>query len=247
MKWFKHDSKASHDAKLQKLQMKYGMEGYGLYWYCLEMIASNVEPDNLTFELEHDSEIIAYRTGIHYERVQEMMTYMIRLGLFEENKGVITCLKLARRLDDTTSRNPDIRKIRSKLFPKSDGISKKLRSKSEETPTRVDKSRVEENRSDKQGTASHPLSKRFKKPTVQEIQSYCFERQNRVNAQTFYDFYESKGWKVGKNPMKDWKAAIHTWEHRDKQPRGQQNDSGKRESHTERLEREAREAQETSY
>jgi len=53
---------------------------------------------------------------------------------------------------------------------------------------------------------------RFAKPTIEEIAQYCFERHNGINANYFYDFYESKGWKVGKNPMKDWKACIRTWE-----------------------------------
>lgn len=52
----------------------------------------------------------------------------------------------------------------------------------------------------------------FKKPTVDEIKEYCKERQNNVDANTFYDFYESKGWLVGKVKMKDWKACVRTWE-----------------------------------
>lgn len=55
-------------------------------------------------------------------------------------------------------------------------------------------------------------AKRFKKPTVDEINAYCTERGNSVDAGKFYDFYESKGWVVGKTPMKDWKAAVRTWE-----------------------------------
>ena len=55
-------------------------------------------------------------------------------------------------------------------------------------------------------------SKRFIKPTVEEIKLYCQERKNTVNADKFFDFYESKGWKVGNQPMKDWKAAVRTWE-----------------------------------
>lgn len=54
--------------------------------------------------------------------------------------------------------------------------------------------------------------KRFIKPTVEEVRSYCNERKNCVNAEKFVDYYESNGWKVGKNPMKDWKAAVRTWE-----------------------------------
>lgn len=54
----------------------------------------------------------------------------------------------------------------------------------------------------------------FVKPTLEEVQAYCKERKNSVDAQRFIDFYESKGWKVGTSPMKDWKASIRTWEKR---------------------------------
>lgn len=54
--------------------------------------------------------------------------------------------------------------------------------------------------------------KRFEKPTLSEIKQYCIERGNKVDAQHFYDYYESNGWKVGKNSMKNWQAAVRTWE-----------------------------------
>lgn len=54
----------------------------------------------------------------------------------------------------------------------------------------------------------------FRKPTLEEVQAYCKERKNSVDAQRFIDFYESKGWKVGTSPMKDWKASVRTWEKR---------------------------------
>ena len=55
-------------------------------------------------------------------------------------------------------------------------------------------------------------TKKFKKPTLEEVKEYCQERNNSVDAEHFIDYYESNGWKVGKNPMKDFKAAIRTWE-----------------------------------
>ena len=55
-------------------------------------------------------------------------------------------------------------------------------------------------------------TKRFVKPTVEEVKAYCRERMNMVNAEKFMNYYESNGWKVGKNPMKDWKATVRTWE-----------------------------------
>ena len=55
----------------------------------------------------------------------------------------------------------------------------------------------------------------FVKPTVEEIRAYCEERKNGLDAQAFFDFYESKGWKVGAARMKDWRASVRTWEKRD--------------------------------
>ena len=56
------------------------------------------------------------------------------------------------------------------------------------------------------------LRKRFLKPTLSEVKAYCHERGELVNPERWYDHYEANGWKVGKAPMKDWKAAVRTWE-----------------------------------
>jgi len=57
----------------------------------------------------------------------------------------------------------------------------------------------------------------FQKPSLSEVAAYCRERANKVDPEQFYNFYESNGWKVGKNPMKDWHAAVRTWEKREKE------------------------------
>ena len=60
-----------------------------------------------------------------------------------------------------------------------------------------------------------PRPKRFIPPTVDEVREYCQERGNRVDPQRFVDYYSSNGWMVGKTKMKDWKAAVRTWEQRE--------------------------------
>lgn len=65
-----------------------------------------------------------------------------------------------------------------------------------------------------QSTTQTKKSKKFIKPTIEEIREYCQERKNNIDAQYFYDYYEANGWKVGKNSMKDWKATIRNWERR---------------------------------
>ena len=56
----------------------------------------------------------------------------------------------------------------------------------------------------------------FIKPTIEEVKIYCLERKNNIDAEAFISFYESKGWMIGKNKMKNWKQAIITWEKRSK-------------------------------
>lgn len=65
------------------------------------------------------------------------------------------------------------------------------------------------------------FSQKFTPPTPEEVQDYCNERQNGIKGQEFCDYYQSKGWMIGKNKMKDWKAAVRTWE------RYKTNDNGK--------------------
>jgi hypothetical protein len=62
-------------------------------------------------------------------------------------------------------------------------------------------------------------TKKFVPPTVEEVRAYCESRNNSIDPEAFVAFYNSKGWKVGKNPMKDWKSAVITWEKRQKKDR----------------------------
>lgn len=73
---------------------------------------------------------------------------------------------------------------------------------------------VSEYVSDKEVKEKDKKEKRFVKPSVDDVREYCKERHNDVDPDMFVDFYASKGWKVGKEPMKDWKACIRTWEKR---------------------------------
>lgn len=63
-----------------------------------------------------------------------------------------------------------------------------------------------------EGESEKPVSKKFVPPTEAEVREYCEQRKNGVDAEAFVNFYESKGWMIGKNKMKDWKAAVRTWE-----------------------------------
>jgi hypothetical protein len=205
LKWIKHDTDANQDAKLQNVLLDYGLEGYGLYWYCIELIAGKVDKDNITFELEHDARIIARNVGCTSQKVEEMMRYFVELGLFESSQGTITCLKLARRLDKSMTSNPEMRKLIESVRSHDSIMTKSVK-------PMQDKIRLDENRKEKK------VSGRFKKPTEEDLISYfkeyCSTGKFNISFgehQRFYDFYESKNWYVGKNKMKDWKAAVRNW------------------------------------
>lgn len=65
--------------------------------------------------------------------------------------------------------------------------------------------------------AREEKAKRFYPPTIDEVKQYCEERKNNIDPMAFIDFYSSKGWMIGKNRMKDWKAAVRTWERKRKE------------------------------
>ena len=76
----------------------------------------------------------------------------------------------------------------------------------------IDKNRLEKDKNRLEKDNNIPKRKRFVPPSREEVQQYCIERNNNVDIDRFIDYYTSNGWKVGKNPMKDWKAAVRTWE-----------------------------------
>lgn len=84
---------------------------------------------------------------------------------------------------------------------------------------RIEEEKKEERDKEENAASGAAPSKRFVKPSLEEITAYCEERGGKVNPQQFFDFYESKGWRVGNQPMKDWRACVRTWETRENAPR----------------------------
>ena len=93
---------------------------------------------------------------------------------------------------------------------------------------RLPQDRLGKDRLDKEKDITNVISKeknaKFIPPSVTEVKKYCLERNNNVDPDAFVDFYESKGWMVGKNKMKSWKAAVRTWEHTKDKPATKQED-----------------------
>lgn len=248
MLWFKHDSDASSDAKIRKLIIRHGAVGYAIYFHCLELIAGNVSNSNVTFELEHDSEIIADNLRIlgdskqsGMDVVHEIMLTILDLDLFKSVDGRISCPKMIKRLDSSMTSNPAFRMLiqeakttnnilenhHDHIMTSHDTIMTPSCKNRIEKNTREYKRREENIRECNTVASDEPpvTQKRFSKPTLEQVTEYCKERANGIQPQLFIDFYESKGWKVGKTPMKDWKACVRTWENKDRSSKKKTNES----------------------
>ena len=92
----------------------------------------------------------------------------------------------------------------------------------------TDNNTVSNNIGGNNNTPKTEKKERFKAPTVEEVKEYCTERGNNIDAQHFIDYYSARGWMLGKNHIKDWKACIRTWE---------RNDSFKPQKHNEQPEK----------
>jgi len=214
MKWFKHDSDANMDGRLQEILLDYGLEGYGLYFYCLELIVNKIDVDNLNFELEHDSRIIARNTGSTPQKVTEMMKRFIELGLFQNSEGRITCLKLLQRLDKSMTSNVKMRNLIDQAKNNHDSVMTKSCLSHDKVMSNPDSVMQEEIRLDKK-RLDKKVTSRFTPPVLSDVALYCLDRGNNVDPEKFINHYEANGWMRGKNKIKDWKACVRTWESKD--------------------------------
>lgn len=164
---------------------------------------------------------ISFETGIHVQMIEEILQKFCMDGKIARAGSWINVVNFQKH---QSQKNPSVQEgIKREILE----IPENIRLKLQAPPTLYTPSpHPVPNMSHSTYTYTHTLpipnptlrkaagvgKKSFKKPSVEEINAYCQERQNNINPNTFYDFYESKGWIVGKQPMKDWKACVRTWE-----------------------------------
>lgn len=241
MKWFKHDTDSLTDAKLRKVIIKYGVVGYAIYFHCLELIASEISETKLTFELEHDAEIIADDLRIKgngnqsgTEIVEEIMRYMVSLNLFDESNGQIFCFKLLKRLDSSMTSNPKMRALindaknnHDTVMTKSDFIMQ------EKNRIEIEKNRIDENniyipeektehleeKSKKTKTKKHKYGE-YKNVSLSDSEfdklktEHGEEKTNNI-INFFSELKEMKGYKYNSDYLALKKWGISAYEQRD--------------------------------
>lgn len=204
--FFSHDSNARNDPKIAAMRGEYGTEGYGWFWMIVEMMR---ETDGYKLDMHNKYVWNAYALQMQCTKdaakkfIEDCIDYFKLFECDGEYFWSTSLMKRMGKLDEVRE------KRRAAANARWNVDANALQVESISNASKVKESKEKENTlKDMDANAS----KRFIKPTVEKVLEYCQERKNNIDANKFIDHYESNGWKVGPNAMKDWKAAVRTWE-----------------------------------
>ncbi len=200
--YFPHDSNAQNDPKIMLLIAQLGLEAYGIYWILIEYLREQPMYQAPLLLLDP----LSRRFGSSREKFEAIVR---NFGLFEYDDIYFNSPSLIKRMVPMEKKREKQRQNILKRWGKdtteipryNDGNTTVIQSIVKDSI--VDNSKVK-----------HTKEKNIIPPLFDWIESYCKERNNVVDPRRFFDFYEAKGWKIGKDRMKDWQAAIRTWEQR---------------------------------
>ena len=164
--------------------------------------------------------------GISTRAVRDILQNLITKKLITKkeclNKNVKYSYKVVEIVPELSSNEQEVFSTQQEVFSGSDRnflpVVQELSSGNNKIDNiydnKIDNINIKEKKEIKEKKKDLPETKErvFKKPSVEEISSYCQERNNNINPEQFYDYYEANGWKINRNPMKDWKATVRNWE-----------------------------------
>ena len=229
--YFSHDANASRDVKILKMRDSYGARGYGLFWEIIEYLFYSGGKSELNYKM------ISLAIGEDIRTVKPFLIDCIDVyQLFESdgktfwsnrllsdiNRIVETSLRNSRAAQIRYAKNKD-NSIHELNFSDNNIKIDECACTANEEQLQCERIAIDNiykkdktniNIGEAKAKAANATSQtiRFNKPKIEEVRKYCIERENHIEAQRFIDYYEANGWKVGRNPMRDWKAAVRTWE-----------------------------------
>ena len=205
--YFPHDTNASSDIKLEPLIMLYKSAGYAFYFLHLEYIY-RAKDFMLNISDAETTQILCQKLGINSAEYKQILTTALNRGCFDkaiyEQTGCLTSDGIKKRARTVMEKRARTRSIYDLQVPAAETTQESGSNAAETRQSKVKESKVNE--------IKEKTIKRFVVPTLEEVTSYCKERKNNIDPSQFIDFYTSKGWQIGKNPMRDWKACVRTWE-----------------------------------
>lgn len=167
--------------------------------------------------IPYSADMLASVTGHQVGTIKQALSVFKDLGLIDVlDNGAIYMLDIQNFIGKGSSEADRKREYRQRIETDRTNVQTNLRQISDKSTPEIEIELEKDIEIEKEIHSSAKSTttkrKRFEKPTLSQITQYCLERNNNVNAEQFYDYYESNGWKVGKNSMKDWKACVRTWE-----------------------------------
>ena len=187
--------------------------------FYLKLLCESVDHDgNLRFsdEIPYNDQMLASLTHTNVDIVRSAVKLFAELRMIDiMDDGTFYMNQVEKMIGSETYWAQKKREQRERLLPPADiGHCPKLSNASPKCPSKsIEKEKELDIDIDKSNSVPQAETRtRFTPPTIEEVQAYCQERQNGVDAERFIDYYSSNGWMVGKNKMKDWKAAVRTWE-----------------------------------
>lgn len=167
--------------------------------------------------IPYSADMLSSVTGHQVGTIKQALSVFKDLGLIDVlDNGVIYMLDIQNFIGKGSSEADRKREYRQRIETDRTNVQTNLRQISDKSTPEIEIELEKDIEIEKEIHSSAKSTttkrKRFEKPTLSQITQYCLERNNNVNAEQFYDYYESNGWKVGKNSMKDWKACVRTWE-----------------------------------
>ena len=204
----KRDFFKRHDIRIIE-EMPNGKD-YILFY--LKMLIESIDHEGeLRFSetIPYNEQMLSVVTNTNVDIVKSAMKIFIDLNMIDIlDDSTIYMAEVTKLIGSETAGASRVRKHREK--------QKALQCNTDETKCNTEIELEKEEEKDKEinknNKSDKPTRTRFTPPAREEVQAYCIERKNNVDVERFIDYYTSNGWMVGKNKMKDWKAAVRTWE-----------------------------------
>ena len=222
--WLKLKDDFFRDKRIKKLRRIAGGDTYTVIYLKMQLLSLK-NNGVLIYEGLEDTfaEELALDLDEDTENVKVTLLFLHNNGMLEESEEnhflmteTIKCIGSESTSADRVRRHREAKKKKALQCNEQVTIGNtKIEQEIEteiEQETEIETEEEQEQEQEQEPKAKKGKAKRFTKPTLAQIQAYCIERNNNVDAERFYDYYEANGWKVGKNPMKDWKASVRTWE-----------------------------------
>ena len=202
----KRDFFKRHDIRIIE-EMENGKD-YILFY--LKMLLESIDHEgHLRFSetIPYNEKMLSVITNTNIDVVRSALKVFTELKMVEIfDEGTIYMAEVSKLIGSETEYAKKKREYRQKLL--------EMRQLEDNVRQEIEKDiEIESDKEiEKDSKSGKPTRTRFIPPTREEVQAYCLERKNNVDAERFIDYYTSNGWMVGKNKMKDWKSAVRTWE-----------------------------------